>query len=122
MKKESSSDVLPETESECKLGLPSCPAPRLPVARGRWLMRRLGEVAKEITSNLRFRRNTEHLYRFGPQALGHFLAELGTNRMIRTEIEVMLERYAEIPLEAVIENDAEDWPPNPMTVIDGGKR
>ena len=76
----------------------------------------------EIVANLRFRRLVEHLHQLGPRAVGHFLAELGAERMIRTAIDVKLERYSGLTSEAVAAADAEHWPPDPNTVVDGGRR
>ena len=44
----------------------------------------------------RFYRDVERLHRLGPRAVYELLAELGARRMVRTEIEVMLHRYARL--------------------------
>jgi|SRR5215471_14403799 len=45
-------------------------------------------------ADLRFRRSVERLHRLGPRALYELLVELGASRLIQTEIERQVERYA----------------------------
>jgi hypothetical protein len=44
-------------------------------------------------SEIRFARAVARLHRLGPRAVHELLAELGTARMIRTEIEAIVARY-----------------------------
>jgi hypothetical protein len=44
-------------------------------------------------AEIRFARAIGRLHPLGPRVLAEFLAELGAARMIRTEIEAMVERY-----------------------------
>lgn len=43
-----------------------------------------------------FRRDVARLHQLGPRVLAEFLAELGASRMIRTEIEQLVRRYARL--------------------------
>lgn len=48
-----------------------------------------------------FRRNVAHLHELGPRAVGAFLNEIGTARLLRTEIEALLRRYRRLNPEVV---------------------
>jgi|SRR5271155_4826020 len=53
----------------------------------------------EQLADLRFRRAVERLHRLGPRSLYEMLVELGASRLIRTEIERHVERYAALDLD-----------------------
>ena len=56
-----------------------------------------GAIAPQLCgrlADLRFRRAVERLHRLGPRALYELLIELAASRLIRTEIERQVERYA----------------------------
>jgi hypothetical protein len=48
---------------------------------------------EDVGGELRFARAVERLHRLGPRSLYQFLAELSAARMIRVEIEAMVDRY-----------------------------
>ena len=43
--------------------------------------------------DVRFQRDVQALWSLGPRAIAEFLAELGAERLVRTEIEAKLRRY-----------------------------
>ena len=45
---------------------------------------------------LRFERTVARLYRLGPRVIAEMLAELGRQRLIRSEIEALVNKYAAI--------------------------
>ena len=82
----------------------------------------IGHADARIVADLKFRRQVEHLHRLGPQAIGHFLAELGVDELVLSKLEGHLDRYEQLDPEVVAAVGGKDWPPNPMTMIDGGRR
>jgi hypothetical protein len=66
---------------------------------------------------LRFRRDIERLHRLGPRALHALLAELGARRLIRTEIEVLVARYARLDDETVRTACGDRFPPTPLYLV-----
>ncbi len=64
-------------------------------------LRPIGEVAAEIVSDLKFRRQVIRLHRQGPRAVGEFLAGLGADRDIATIIDQKLDAFAELDPEAL---------------------
>ena len=52
------------------------------------------ELVREISIDVHFRHNVEHLHSLGPRAISDFLAEIAAERMIRTVIDQKLDEYA----------------------------
>ena len=48
----------------------------------------------EIIADLRFQKSVEKLHRLGPRVLHALLCEFASDRMLQTEIERLIERYA----------------------------
>ncbi len=84
------------------------------------MLRPIGEIAAEIVADLRFRRQVEHLHRLGARAVGELLAEISTERGIRTVVDRKLSAYAELNSEALKATGGDDfWPLPPHVVRDG---
>jgi hypothetical protein len=75
----------------------------------------------EQLADLRFRRAVEQLHRLGPRPLHEMLVELGTSRLIRTEIERQVERYAALDPHILCQLGGDRFPPPPLHCA-GGRR
>jgi Ser/Thr protein kinase RdoA (MazF antagonist) len=58
----------------------------------------------------RFRRDVERLHRLGPRPLAEMLAELAARRLLRTEIDALVARYARLDGAALDAAGGRGWP------------
>jgi hypothetical protein len=70
-------------------------------------------------ADFRFQRSVARLYRLGPRVIAEMLVELGRQRLIRTEIEVLVERYANLDPGLLAAVAADRFPPLPTRQIWG---
>ena len=75
----------------------------------------------EQVSDLRFRRTVERLHRLGPRPFFEVLAERGTARLIRTDIERQVERYAALDLDTLHQLGGDRFPPLALHCISRGQ-
>jgi hypothetical protein len=68
-------------------------------------------------ADLRFRRQVDRLHRLGPRVLYEFLAELGSDRLIRTELELRVERYAALDPEILRATGGDSLPPGATALV-----
>lgn len=69
-------------------------------------------------SDLRFRRQVEHLHRLGPRALGEFLVQLsGNGRGLRAT----LREYQKLTPEVLAIVGGDEWPPLPLHAVEPSK-
>ena len=59
-------------------------------------LRPIDVIAAEVVADLHFRRQVQHLHRLGPRITAELLAEIGTERGIRTVIDQKLDRYVNL--------------------------
>jgi hypothetical protein len=71
-------------------------------------------------SDLRFRLLCAKVHACGPRVLAELLAELGRERMIQTEVEQKLERYAQLDPARVRAVGADRFPPLPLRLVQRG--
>ena len=62
-------------------------------------------------SDERLRRDAERVYGLGPRVFLEFLLELARDRLLRTDIEQRLDRYAKLDPSAVAALGADRFPP-----------
>ncbi len=74
-------------------------SPTYPPACGS--LRPIGEVAAEVVTDLKFRRQVLRLHRLGPRVTAKMLAEIGAERGIQTIIDQKLDTYAELETETL---------------------
>jgi hypothetical protein len=58
----------------------------------------------------RFRRNVERLHALGPRAVAELLTEIAARRMIRLEIERLVDRYAQLDPGLLAASSGDRWP------------
>jgi hypothetical protein len=58
-----------------------------------------------------FRRDLVRLHKLGPRAYYQMLADLGAQRLIRTEIEALVRRYSRIDPTRLAAAAGDRWPP-----------
>ena len=58
-----------------------------------------------------FRRDLEQVHRLGVRPLYELLAELGAQRLIRSEIEALVRRYSRIDPARLAAAGGDQWPP-----------
>ena len=78
----------------------------------------IGEAAAEVISDLKFRRQVEHLHRLGPRAVGELLAEIGVERSIRTVVDRKLQRYSELEPETLQAAGGDGFWPVPLREVE----
>ncbi len=61
----------------------------------------IGQIAAEIVSDMRFRREVKRLHELGPRVLAECLGELAAERGIRVIVERKIDKYAELDPEAL---------------------
>jgi len=72
---------------------------------------KIGAVAAEIVTDLRFRRRVLRLHNLGARAVGEMLAELGAERGIQTIIDQKLDTYGGLNPEVLEAVGGDDfWP------------
>jgi hypothetical protein len=71
----------------------------------------------EQLADLRFRRAVERLHQLGPRPLYEMLVELGASRLIRSEIERQVERYAALDLDILRQLGGDRFPPLPLHCV-----
>jgi len=68
-----------------------------------------GQIVVDIRDG-RFRRAVVWLHTLGPRALAEALCELGARRLLRTEIEALVERYSRVGPAALPAAGGDRWP------------
>jgi hypothetical protein len=66
----------------------------------------------------RFRRDVKRLHRLGVRALYEMLVDLGARRLVRTEIERLVARFARIDPEALAAAGGDRMPPGAAEAVD----
>jgi hypothetical protein len=69
------------------------------------------EIAVIDFRDRQFRRDIERLHELGPRAYYQMLAELGGQRLIRSEIEAIVRRYSRIDPARLAAAGGDQWPP-----------
>lgn len=80
-------------------------------------------AAETELSEIRFARAVAQFHRLGPRTLYQLLTELGAARMVRTEIEAMVERYVRrLDPDILRRLDGDRFRPPPLHLVgpDGG--
>jgi hypothetical protein len=71
-------------------------------------------------ADVRFQRAVAQLHRLGPRSLYEMLAELGAQRLIRSGIEDLVERYVDrLTPERLLVIGGDKFPPAPVHVVGG---
>ena len=73
-----------------------------------------------MVADMRYRRQIERLHRLGPRILAELLAELASERNIRTTIEQKIETYADLGPEALRAIDGDTFWPAPLHEVRDG--
>jgi hypothetical protein len=69
-------------------------------------------------ADIRFRRAVARLHRLGPRSLYEMLAELGAQRLIRSEIEDLVEHYVDrLTPEMLLATGGDKFAPAPIHVV-----
>ena len=79
--------------------------------------RPIGQIAAEIVTDMKFRRQVEYLHHLGARAVGELLAEIGAERSIMTLIDQKIDRYAEIEPEALEVTGGDKFSPAPLNEV-----
>jgi len=74
----------------------------------------VGAVTAQIVQDLKYRRKIKRLVAKGERVVGEMLAELAADRNLGTAIDEALDRYIEIPDEALDVANGRDFPPAPL--------
>jgi hypothetical protein len=81
------------------------------------------EVAEfERLADCRFRRKVERLHRLKTRVLYELLVELGAKHLIQTDIEQMVERYADLDIDLLKALGADRFPPSSPWLVAGDGR
>ncbi len=83
-------------------------------------LRPIGQIAAEIVSDMKFRRQVIRLRRQGDRALCEAFAHLGAKHGIQTSIEQTVEHFAELDPETLQATGGDEFPVVPLHGVRNG--